>query len=248
MKTGLIGAMSEEIVLLKKEINNLEIKKHGSREFYSGTIGNNEVVLCLSGWGKVAAASTATSLINLFGVDRLVFIGLAGAIHPKLTIGDIVIADKLVQHDVDLSMLRGLGEVQSPFYTKFEFKTEQEFNFTALDAVKNFLASINPEEHPDLYEKYKPNVFIGTIATGDQFIASHEGKKKISDRYPEILCTEMEGAAIAQVAADYGIPCAGVRIVSDMADEDAPEHFSKFLFENISKISAGIAKQIFCND
>jgi adenosylhomocysteine nucleosidase len=197
MKTGLIGAMREEILLLKEDLQNLKVEKIGSREFYSGSIGDREVVMCLSGWGKVAAASTATTLINLYKVDQLVFIGLAGSMQAHLDIGDIVIANKLVQHDVDLSMLHGFPDVKPPFWKKFEFDILPDHGEKALHAVEKFIINLRNGDYKSINISYQPKVYVGTIGTGDQFIADLDGKNRISSNFPQVLCTEMEGAAIA---------------------------------------------------
>ena len=244
MKTGLIGAMKEEILLLKHDIQNLKVEKFGSREFYSGTIEGKEVVMCLSGWGKVAAASTATSLINLFNVDQLIFIGLAGSMQAHLDIGDIILADRLIQHDVDLSNLHGFHDIKSPFWKTFDFDIPIYSVNQTLKAIDNFIINLRNKKYPSINSDYAPKIHVGAIGTGDQFVASPGGKERISKRFPEILCTEMEGAAIAQVGADYDIPCTVIRIISDKADEDAHHSFAKFLFEDISQISVEIAKLI----
>lgn len=248
MKTGLIGAMREEILLLKDEIKDLKTDQIGSREFYSGTIEGQEMVMCLSGWGKVAAASTATSLINLYQVDQLLLIGLAGSMQAHLEIGDIVVADKLIQHDVDLSKLDGFPDVKPPFWKSFEFEVYPVAWKRALVAGQQFIHNLKEHQYDAISEVYHPRIYVGAIATGDQFIASAEGKNKISQRFPDVLCTEMEGAAIAQVAADYRTPCSVIRIISDQADEDAHQAFASFLFQNISRISVEIAKLMFIPD
>ncbi|PTN09015.1 5'-methylthioadenosine/adenosylhomocysteine nucleosidase [Mangrovibacterium marinum] len=245
MKTGLIGAMREEIQLLEHDIENLKVHEYGVRKFYEGTIGGKEVVMVLSGWGKVAAASTATTLINLFQVDQLVFIGLAGSLMENLRIGDIVVADKLIQHDVDLTRLDGLGTINPPFYKKFKFPVRKGAQKRALEAVKQFTYNLHGGQYPEINAKYQPTIHIGAIGTGDQFVASRKGKDKIVDKHPELFCTEMEGAAIAQVAADYRVPCTVIRIISDNADDDAHASFERFLFEDISKISVEIARLMF---
>ncbi|MHA7111370.1 5'-methylthioadenosine/adenosylhomocysteine nucleosidase [Sunxiuqinia elliptica] len=244
MKTGIIGAMHEEILLLKKDIQRLKTEQFGSREFHSGTIDGKEVVMALSGWGKVAAASTATTLINHYQVDQLVFIGLAGSIQAQLHIGDIVVANQLIQHDVDLSRLEHFPEVKSPFWKDFSFKVLPQSEDKALQAVETFLANLKKGDYPAISKEYAPQVHLGAIGTGDQFIASKDGKMRINERFPQILCTEMEGAAIAQVGADYQIPCTVIRVISDKADEQAHDAFAEFLFENISNISVEIAKLI----
>jgi len=245
MKTGLIGAMREEIQLLEHDIENLKVHEYGVRKFYEGTIGGKEVVMCLSGWGKVAAASAATSLVNLFNVDQLVFIGLAGSLQPNLSIGDIVVADSLLQHDVDLSRLEIFGNIRPPFYKKYRFPVKPVAQRRAIEAVKQFVYRLHNGHYPDINPEYFPSMHIGAIGTGDQFVASPKGKEKISHHHPDLLCTEMEGAAIAQVAADYDIPCSVIRIISDNADDEAHESFTKFLFEDVSKISVEIARLMF---
>jgi adenosylhomocysteine nucleosidase len=244
MKTGVIGAMREEVLLLKKDIQNLKTEQFGSREFYSGTIGNHELVMCLSGWGKVAAASTATTLINHYQVDQLIFIGLAGSVQAHLNIGDIVVANQLIQHDVDLSRLDGFPTVKSPFWKTFAFDVFPHSGEKAIQAVDKFLLNLRNGDYPNIHANYNPAVYVGAIGTGDQFIASKEGKVRINERFPQVLCTEMEGAAIAQVGADYQVPCTVIRVISDKADEDAHDSFAKFLFEDISHISVELAKLI----
>ncbi len=245
MKTGLIGAMREEILLLKHDIENLKVTEIGSRKFYEGTIGGKEVVMCLSGWGKVAAASTATSLINLFHVEQLVFIGLAGSLMENLHVGDIVVADQLIQHDIDLKRLEGFPVVEPPFYKNFRFPVRKGAQRRALEALKQFSYNLHHRDYPEINAEYSPTVYIGAIGTGDQFIASPAQKDKITDEFPELFCTEMEGGAIAQVASDYGVPCSVIRIISDKADENAHDSFARFLFEDISKISVEIARLMF---
>ena len=244
MKTGLKGAMREEVLLQKNDIENLKTEQFGSREFYSGTINNQELVMCLSGWGKVAAASTATTLINHYQVDQLVFIGLAGSVQPHLNIGDIVVANQLIQHDVDLSRLDGFPTVESPFWKTFAFDVFPHSGEKAIQAVDKFVLKLRKGSYPKIHSNYNPAVYVGAIGTGDQFIASKEGKMRINERFPQVLCTEMEGAAIAQIAADYQLPCTVIRVISDKADEDAHDSFAKFLFEDISHISVELAKLI----
>ena len=245
MRTGIVGAMAQEIVLLKNEMEDLKTERIGPREYYSGTINGQEVVMCASGWGKVAAASAATTLINNFEAGQLLFIGLAGAIDPRLEIGDIVVADSLVQHDVDLLSLNGVGKVQSPFWVDFNFKVDEKILKRAVRSVRVFVSNLQAKKYPQIDGDYSPQIYTGAIGTGDQFIASEGGKRHIRAKFPDVLCTEMEGASIAQVAADYQLPFTSVRIISDKADEHANELFVKSLFGNIGSISVEIARLFF---
>ncbi|MGE4586676.1 MAG: 5'-methylthioadenosine/adenosylhomocysteine nucleosidase [Mangrovibacterium sp.] len=245
MITGLIGAMREEILQLKDEIKDLQTETQGCREFLRGFIGEEEVVMCLSGWGKVAAASTATSLINLYGAGRLLFIGLAGSLQSHLNIGDIVVADRLIQHDVDLSRLEDFRHIEAPFWRNFSFAVDPAGTDRALEASREFCRRLGEGRYPAISAAYHPQVHVGAIASGDQFIASAQGKERIRERFPEALCAEMEGGALAQVAADYGVPCTVIRIISDQADESAHDDFSRFLFRDISRISVALAERLF---
>ena len=241
MRTGIIGAMKEEILFLKEEFSEYQSVTVGCRTFYHGKIGEEEVVMAFSGWGKVAAASTATSLMNLFDVDRIVFIGLAGALQKHLKIGDIVVGSKLIQYDVDLSTLN-FPDVSPPFWKNFEFEISHNYVDIAEKAVSRFSQNLKAGLYHDLPTTYQPDIYIGEIGTGDRFVSSLESKDFITDRYPEILCTEMEGAAIAQVAADYKLPFVIIRIISDQANDEAAQTFTSFLFHNIGRISVEMIK------
>ena len=241
MRTGIIGAMKEEILFLKEEFSEYQSVTAGCRRFYHGKIGEEEIVMAFSGWGKVAAASTITSLINLFNVDRIVFIGLAGALQPHLKIGDIVIGNKLIQYDVDLSTLN-FPDVDPPFWKNFEFEIPQNYISIAEKTVRLFSQNLKSRLYHDLPITYQPDIYVGAIGTGDIFVSSIESKKEITNKYPEILCTEMEGAAIAQVAADYKLPFMIIRIISDQANDEAAQTFTSFLFHNIGRISVEMIK------
>ena len=241
MRTGIIGAMKEEIFSLKEEFSEIKTISVGCRNIYHGKIGEEEVVMAISGWGKVAAASTTTSLINLFNVDRIVFVGLAGSLQNYLKIGDIVVGNKMIQHDVSLSTL-DFPDVKPPFRNSFEFETPEKYVGIAEKTVRKFSQNLKAGLYPDLPMTYQPDVFVGTIGTGDIFVSSEEHKKVITNKYPEILCTEMEGAAIAQVAADYNLPYIVIRIISDQSDDEAAQTFTSFLFHNIGRISVEMIK------
>ena len=241
MRTGIIGAMKEEIFSLKEEFSEIKTITAGCRNIYHGKIGDEDVVMAISGWGKVAAASTATSLINLFNVDRIVFVGLAGSLQKHLKIGDIIVGNKLIQHDVNLSGL-DFPDVKPPFRDNFVFDVPEKCIGITERTVRKFSQNLKAGLYPDLPMTYHPDIYTGAIGTGDIFVSSEEHKKAITEKYPEILCTEMEGAAIAQVAADYNLPYMVIRIISDQADDEAAQAFTSFLFHNIGRISVEMIK------
>ncbi|MFV0365843.1 MAG: 5'-methylthioadenosine/adenosylhomocysteine nucleosidase [Mangrovibacterium sp.] len=237
MKIGIIGAMHEEVMLLKQKLSHIKSTKHGARTFYESEYAHHEVVLCLSGWGKVAAAATTTTLVESFGVEQILFVGLAGSLQAQVCIGDIVVGNRLVQHDMDLKDFTMMGDILPPFYKKYAFQTPEPLVELGSHCAKELQAMLREGKCPAIHADYQPNVHIGAIGTGDQFVSSAEMKQTILLKYNELLCTEMEGAAIAQVANDYQVPYLIIRVISDNAADNAHEVFAKFLFEDIGHIS-----------
>lgn len=241
---GIISAMQEEIQALLHELQQVATTEKGMRTYYTGTLFDKKVVLVFSRWGKVASAATATQLINDFSVKEIIFTGVAGAIHPKLAIGDIVIGKNLYQHDLNAF----------PFYEKFEIpilrKKFLETNDSAklLDATKLFINSYNDFiefEDSQLFDIKLPKVFHGDIASGDQFISSLKKIKKLNKTLPTAICVEMEGAAVAQVCFEYEIPFSIIRVISDKANDNATIDFPKFANAIASKYALGILKNYF---
>lgn len=229
MLLGLLGAMPEEMDKIIGAIENKEIVERGSRIYYRGQLDGQDVVAVFSRWGKVAAATTATHMILEFGVDRIVFTGVAGAISPELNVGDIVIGQHLYQHDMDARPLMRRFEI--PLTGKTSFETPQQNVEIMEQAVHNFLVN-NKEFRKSLSENDISNVKMvsGDIASGDLFISSSEMKSALSKNLPSVVCAEMEGAAVAQVCDDYEVPLLVVRVISDSADEEA--HISAIGFVN----------------
>ncbi len=242
MIIGIIGAMKEEVLSLRDSLQNISEKKLGVRTFIEGNLYQHKVVMCLSGWGKTAAASTTTSLINIYNVDCILFVGLAGSLQNDVNIGDIVIGNELIQHDVDLRDFSQIGTLNPPFYKSFRFASEPAMLNNCKIAIDSFIEKLKQEEYPNISCSYQPKKHVGAIGTGDQFVGSPAMKKLIVSKYPELLCTEMEGATIAQIANDYSIPCAIIRIISDNAEDGAHSSFVEFLFDKISTISVEIIK------
>jgi adenosylhomocysteine nucleosidase len=114
MRIGIMGAMAEEVSQLRPHLSEVTTEIRGMREYVSGQLLGKSVTLVFSRWGKVAASSTATTLVERYGVDCLVFTGVAGALDPSLNIGDIVVASRLVQHDMDASALPGIEKYEIP--------------------------------------------------------------------------------------------------------------------------------------
>lgn len=227
-KLGLMGAMPEEMELIVSEMKVSRKTIHGNREYYEGEIAGVKVVAVFSRWGKVAAATTATTLIEHFGIDELVFTGVAGGISHNLSVGDVVIAQRLFQHDMDARPLMPRYEVPLTGMTSFEAdlhlsKVLESAAQKMLHHEKDLIEELNRDGIP------APKVVCGDVASGDQFIASTTVKESILEGLPTVYCVEMEGAAVAQVCYDFGIPLALVRVISDTADESSHELAMRFV-------------------
>lgn len=243
MKFGIMGAMTEEISQFCHHMSGTTSETRGMREYVSGRLRGKQVVVVFSRWGKVAAASTATTLVERHGVDFLVFSGVAGALDPALNIGDIVVADTLVQHDMDASALPGITKYDIPLLGVSRFKVNARYVAAARRAAEMYLAK---DLHGDVSDKElaefgigEPHVARGTIASGDQFIADDRTAQGLREKLPELKCVEMEGAAVAQVAYEHGIPCVVLRTISDKADHSAIVDFPQFVSKIASHFTCG---------
>jgi len=245
MTIGIIGAMPEEVALLAARIENLTQQKRGTRNYLQGSLHGKKVVVVFSGWGKVAAASTATTLIEKFAVDLILFTGVAGAVAVDLQIGDIVVADKLIQHDLDASGVPGIKRYEVPLLGISTFRLEPRWVELAKKAAGEYLAEDLARDVPgELRAEFaikRPRVRTGLIISGDQFIASAEKVSLLRQELPEALCVEMEGAAVAQVCHEYEVGLAVLRAISDKSDHSASINFPNFIQKIASHFTCGIA-------
>jgi len=242
MLLGIMGAMPEEMDKIINAITDKKIYESGSRVYYQGELYGQEVVAVFSRWGKVAAATTATNMILEFKVDRIVFTGVAGAISSELKVGDIVIGQRLYQHDMDARPLMRRFEI--PLTGKTSYETPQQNVDTMAQAVHNFLLN-NKQFRKTLSEQNitNPKMLLGDIASGDLFISSTEMKQALQRNLPSVLCAEMEGAAVAQVCDDFGVPLIVVRVISDSADEKAHTSAIGFVNQHAGDYSLSILKE-----
>lgn len=235
---GILGAIPQEINGIINQLTGVKESTIGNRKYYEGYLENQKVVVVYSRIGKVAAAATVTTLLLQFKVDRIAFIGVAGGIHPAVKVGDIVVAKNLIQYDMDASPLRPKYEI--PLLGKTYFEADEEWSISACEAIglilkeDNLVKMISTEELAK-FEITKPSVHFGTIASGDQFFATNEQKNNLQNQLPDVLCVEMEGAAVAQVCYEFNIPCIVIRTISDNANQEATYSFQSFV-EEISLI------------
>ncbi len=212
MTIGIIGAMEEEVAVLKHEMNIEKTVDYASMQFCKGTLCGKNVVIVRSGIGKVNAAICAQILADKFNVDVLINTGIAGSLDAAIDIGDMVISTDLVEHDMDATIFGDpLGQV--PRMDTFSFPAEASLIEKAVAA--------NEEANPDI------KTFTGRIVSGDQFVSSAEVKEKLVENF-QAKCTEMEGAAIAHTAYLNKISCVIIRAISDKADNSATMDYPTF--------------------
>lgn len=243
-----MGAMTEEIEGVIQLLTGRQEISRGMRTYYTGQINGINSIVVFSRWGKVAAATTVSNLILEFGISELIFTGVAGAISTDLRLGDIVIARRLVQHDMDARPLMSRFEI--PLLGKTFFESRSEQLAAAEKAVNTLLENrhlhaIIADEALQEFGITNPRLHVGDIASGDQFFSSHEQKATLQALLPGILCVEMEGAAVAQACYEYAIPFTIIRTISDAADEQSAIDFPAFISKVSSKYSTAIIKNIY---
>lgn len=211
-KIGIIGAMEEEVEALRAKLEDPQKLQRASMDFYSGTLHGMEAVVVRSGIGKVNAGICAQILSDVFMVDAVINTGIAGSLKAEIDIGDIVISTDTVQHDMDATGFGYEPGVIPQMETSF-FEADPELVETAKKACEEAV----PEIH----------VFTGRIVSGDQFVSDRAVKERISGQFGG-MCTEMEGAAIAQAAWLNHIPFVIIRAISDKADDSASMDYPAF--------------------
>lgn len=209
---GIIGAMEEEVQVLKNEMEAEEVKEITGMTFYKGTLCGKETVVVQSGIGKVNAAICTQVLADQFGVDVVINTGIAGSLDADIDIGDIVISTDAVEHDMDASAF-GDPVGQVPRMDTFSFPADEQLVKKAVEA--------NEEANPDV------RTFTGRVVSGDQFVSSSEVKDRLVKLFGA-KCTEMEGAAIVHAAYLNKISCVIIRAISDKADNSATMDYPTF--------------------
>ncbi|MDE6875945.1 MAG: 5'-methylthioadenosine/adenosylhomocysteine nucleosidase [Lachnospiraceae bacterium] len=209
---GIIGAMEEEVAMLTARMEGVKVTTRASMHFHAGKLNGKDAVIVRSGIGKVNAAICTQILADLFHVDLVINTGIAGSLDAQIDIGDIVLSSDSLQHDMDATAF-GYEPGVIPRMETSVFPADERL--TAL--AKTACEKVNPEIH----------VFTGRVVSGDQFIAD-DGKKQYLLGQFHPMCTEMEGAAIAQAAYLNQIPYLIIRAISDKADGSAHMDYPAF--------------------
>lgn len=208
---GIIGAMDEEVALLKSKMTQLTKQEISNIDFYIGKLADTDIVLIKSGIGKVNAAKSTTILHEKFVPEFIINAGSAGGLKHQHSVGDIIISDEVIHHDVDARVFNyKLGQVpQMPEV----FVADKTLIKLVETSIKNLNLSFDK----------------GAIGTGDSFIGSEKQADFIKTQFPKVLGVDMEAASIAQICYTYQTPFVIIRALSDIAGKDSSISFEEFL-------------------
>ncbi|WP_210609527.1 5'-methylthioadenosine/S-adenosylhomocysteine nucleosidase [Priestia flexa] len=212
MKVAIIGAMEEEVTILRDKVENREETVIAGCEYSTGTINGVEVVLLKSGIGKVNAALSTAILLEKFQPDYVINTGSAGGFHPDLNVGDAIISSEVRHHDVDV--------------TAFGYEYGQVPNLPAAYQADEKLVAIAEQSAQEVTDM---KVAKGLIATGDSFMNDPVRVEFVREKFPELMAAEMEAAAVAQVCHQFKVPFVIIRALSDIAGKESDVSFDQFL-------------------
>jgi adenosylhomocysteine nucleosidase len=224
---AIVSAMAEELAALLAEARGVTVQTHAGRRFHVGTLHGVPVVLVLCGIGKVAAAMTTTLLAERYAPHCLVFTGVAGGLGDGVRVGHVVVAESLLQHDMDAS----------PLFPRFEVPLTGRSRFDADPGLTAALA-----EAAQALGASAPVLHRGLVISGDRFVNAAAECAALRQVLPDALAVEMEGAALAQVCHDLGLPFAVLRTISDRADDSAHVDFTQFI-QVAAQASAAIIRR-----
>ena len=221
--------MREELHALHEDFENATAQRVAGRDFHLGELHGHAAVLVQSGIGKVAAATTTALLLDRFDVSAVLFTGVAGGLREGVKVGDVVIGDALLQHDLDAS----------PIFPRWEVPLTGKSRFAADAAWSDTLAhAARASGHA---------VHRGLIVSGDRFVCTSAESAALRALLPDALAVEMEGAAVAQVCHDFARPFAVMRTISDRADDSAHIDFPRFVADVASDLTRRIVRAALSN-
>ncbi|NUW66335.1 5'-methylthioadenosine/S-adenosylhomocysteine nucleosidase [Vibrio coralliilyticus] len=212
MKIGIIGAMEQEVSILKQAIENCQEVSKAGCTFFSGQLNGVDVVLLQSGIGKVAAAIGTTVLLDEYQPDVVINTGSAGGFDSTLNLGDVVISTEVRHHDADV--------------TAFGYEIGQMAGQPAAFTADAKLMDVAEKALSQMEDKHAVR---GLICTGDTFVCTAERQAFIRQHFPSVIAVEMEASAIAQACHQFKVPFVVVRAISDVADKESPMSFEEFL-------------------
>ena len=226
--------MHEEIAALRPCVADVRTERRAGRDFHLGRLDGHDVILVRCGIGKVAAATTAAVLLDAFDASALLFTGVAGGLGEGVRVGDIVVADALLQHDMNAEPLFPRWEV--PLTGRARFPADGAWSARLAQASRAVAAA---NVHADTAAIHR-----GLVVSGDRFVATRAESAALRAALPDALAVEMEGAAVAQVCHDFGRPFGVVRTISDRADDAAHGDFQRFVCDVAAPYSRDIVRAV----
>ncbi len=242
---AIMSAMEGELRAVLCQLEQVQEVKGAGRQFWRGQWHGRSVVAVLARIGKVAAATTATALLERFAVRQVLFTGVAGGLGAGVRVGDVVVARQFLQHDMDASPLFARYEV--PLYGRSRFDADPALSRELAVAVQKTLADpvqLLGEAALREFGLDRPRLHEGLLVSGDRFVATSAESLALSTAHPQALAVEMECAAVAQVCHDYAVPFAAVRTISDRADDSAHHDFNRFMTAVASRYSEAIVGEL----
>lgn len=212
MKVGIIGAMEQEVAILRSQIEQCDTTHHAGGTFYTGQLGGHRVMLLQCGIGKVAAAIGTTVMLENFQPDVIINTGSAGGFDQALNVGDVVVSSEVRYHDADV--------------TAFGYEMGQLPALPAAFVADARLIEIATDTFAEMGDVQAKT---GQICTGDIFMADPERVAKCRADFPQMIACEMEAAAIAHVCHKYEVPFVVIRALSDIAGKESSQSFDDFL-------------------
>jgi adenosylhomocysteine nucleosidase len=235
-----MAALPEELQELLDLMPDEACVRRAGRTFWVGHLDGQPIVAVLSGIGKVAAALTATALCQTFGVRGILFTGVAGGLGAAVNVGDVVVADALVQHDMDASPLFPRHVV--PEFGHAELPVPASWSDALASAVEEVLPAWAHAPERAALGLLGPTMHRGLVLSGDRFVSSLSEVEALRLALPQALAVEMEGAAVAQICLAHGLPFAVVRTISDRADASAHVDFARFVQSVASAASLAVLR------
>ncbi len=245
MTLALVSALPEELQAVLDLLPDEQRVVVGQRTFWQGHLHGRTVVAVLSGIGKVAAATTTTVLAERFGASAIVMTGVAGGLGPGVKVGDVVVAGELLQHDMDASPIFPRHEV--PGHARSRFATDAVLTgrlvLASQASLRDPYATLG-DAAVKAFGLQAPRIHQGLLVSGDRFVSRTAESRALQAELPDALAVDMESAAVAQVCADFALPFAVVRTISDRADDAAHVDFPRFLTQVASRYSAAIVQRL----
>lgn len=242
-RLGIIAAMPQEFERISRSFEQCRVDSVGPRSFLHCVHEALELVLVISKIGKVSAAATTTLLIDRFGVDAVVMTGVAGGVGRGVGVGDLVLADSLMQHDFDLKGVLGLSRFVIPSLGVDRIASCERLSAIARLAAQVAVCDANYRSAVEELSAREPQLHVGVVGSGDQFVSDAAHRAELVASIPELLAVEMEGAAVGQVCAEHGVPFVVARVISDTAFGDAPVDFNVFI-----ERAAAVVSEVFIRE